>query len=257
VGSVALVAWLSASAVAGAAQPADRTLVLNGHELRLHFANAQRADARALLVYATGDGGWHRKDLAAYKQLVRLGFPVVGFDARDYVTHLGAAATTTPQGLAEDYERVILAAEAALALPADYPVILVGVSRGAGLSVVAAGQPSRVPQVAAVVAVALTREEEYVAWFRRLRRRPSRTDVPQIVPVYDYLPRLRMPVAVIQSTRDGYLPAAEARVLFGPDTPYRWLQPIEARNHSFGGARTQLYLAIRRALDWVVGVIQR
>jgi hypothetical protein len=236
--------------------PPDRSIVLNGHALRLHFANASADRSRPLLVYATGDGGWHRKDLAAYRHLVSSGDPIVGFDAHDYVTHLGASEATTPARLAADYVRIIQAARAALNLPADRPVVLVGVSRGAGLSVVAAGQRVLRPSISGVVAVALTREEEYVKWFRRLRRRAPRGSAPVMVEVYEYLPRLAdLPIAVVQSTRDNYLPAAAARALFGPDTPHRWFQPIVARNHSFGGARAQLYQAMLRSLDWIQGLI--
>ena len=231
----------------------DRKIVLHDHELKLHFSRGEPGADHPLLVYATGDGGWHRKDVTAYDHLVTFGYPTVGFDAHDYVKHLGAD-TTTPGRLAADYERIIAAAKETLQLPVDYPVVLVGVSRGAGLSVVAAGQRGLRPSIAGVLAVALTKEEEYVKRFPRLRggrRGPPAT--PEMVEVYDYLPRLaNTPIAVVQSTRDHYLPAAAARTLFGPDTPYRWFQPIEAHDHSFGGARDQLYDAMKRSLTWLV-----
>jgi hypothetical protein len=232
----------------------DRFITLNGHDLRLHFSRGTQEPDRPLLVYATGDGGWHRKDLAAYHHLVSLGYPTVGFDARDYVTHLGAAeATTTPRRLAADYERIIETARIALQLPAHYPVVLVGISRGAGLSVVAAGQHDLRPSISGVLAVALTKEEEYV----KVRRVRGRAAPPEMVEVYDYLHRLAdMPIAVVQSTRDGYLPADRARALFGPDTPHRWFQPIDADNHSFGGARAELYDAMGRALLWIDGLLK-
>jgi fermentation-respiration switch protein FrsA (DUF1100 family) len=234
----------------------DQMIVLNDHSLRLHFSRGTRGAARPLLVYATGDGGWHRKDLAAYHHLIGFGYPTAGFDAHDYVTHLGARDSTTPARLAADYQRIIKAAKEALDLPADYPVVLVGVSRGAGLSVVAAGQRGLRPSISAVLAIALTKEEEYVKMLRRLRRRGRPVVGPEMVEVYDYLPRLAgMPVAVIQSTRDDYLPAAEARTLFGPDNPHRWFQPVQARNHSFGGARLQLYEAMDRSLNWIHGLL--
>lgn len=243
---------------------ADHLIVLNDHPLRLHFSRGTRGLQHPLLVYATGDGGWHRKDLAAYHQLVSFGHPTVGFDAHDYVTHLGVMDATTPGRLAADYERIIRVARETLQLPADYPVVLVGVSRGAGLSVVAAGQRGLRPLISGVLAVALTKEEEYVKMrpLRRLRRRgaqPGRPPaVPEMVEVYDYLPRLAgMPIAVVQSTRDNYLPAAAARSLFGPDNPHRWFQPIEAQNHSFGGARAQLYDAMNRSLAWIDGLLKR
>lgn len=237
---------------------ADHTILLNDHELRLHFSRGTRGVTHPLLVYATGDGGWHRKDLAAYRHLVSFGHPTVGFDAHDYVTHLGAMDSTTPARLAADYERIIRAAKETLQLPADYPVVLVGVSRGAGLSVVAAGQRGLRPSISGVLAVALTKEEEYVKILRRLRRRGRPTAVPEMVEVYDYLPRLAgMPIAVVQSTRDHYLPASAARALFGPDNPHRWFQSIQARNHSFGGARPQLYDAMDRSLTWIDGLLRR
>jgi hypothetical protein len=231
---------------------ADRVLVLNGHPVRLHFARGEAGPRRPLLVFATGDGGWHRKDLAAYRHLVSFGYPTVGFDAHQYVTHLGPDDSTTPARLAADYERIIDAAKAELGLPRGYPTVLVGISRGAGLSVVAAGERTLRPLIAGVLAVALTREEEYVKRARRIRGSRRAGATPEMVKLYGYLPRLATtPIAVIQSTRDHYLPAGEARTLFGVDTPWRWLQPVQARNHSFGGARAQLYQAMERSLTWL------
>jgi hypothetical protein len=257
---IASLPWLGACAArthpsSANVPPADRRIPLNGHPLRLHFANPSATESRPLLVYATGDGGWHRKDLAVYHHLAALGDPIVGFDAHDYVTHLGTQ-TTTPGRLAADYEQIIQAAKEVLNLSRDRAVVLVGVSRGAGLSVVAAGQRGLRPSISGVVAVALTREEEYVKWFERWRHRPPPSAAPVMVAVYEYLPRLaQMPIAVIQSTHDNYLPAADARALFGPDTPHRWFQSIQARNHSFGGARPQMYQAMERSLDWIQGLI--
>jgi virulence protein VirJ len=206
--NVFLVVLLAASCTAGCAargRPAiaDSPVMLNGHQLRLHFANpAQgRLDAGSppLLVFATGDGGMRRKDLDTYRHLVESGYPIVGFDARDYVTHLGAGATTTPARLAADYQRIIDTARQVLHVSAAYPVV-----RGV------------------------------------------------TVDVYEYLPHLGdLPLAVIQSTRDNYLPADAARALFGPDTAHRRFQAIDAGNHSFKGARTELYDAMRAAVAWV------
>jgi hypothetical protein len=213
------------------------TILLHGHPLGLHLVNA--GDPRPLVVYATGDGGWHRKDADFFKHLAALGVPAVGFDARDYVTHLGSP-TLPASELATDYARIIDRAKESMRIASGRPVVLLGVSRGAGLAVIAAGQGGLGAPLAGVVAVALTEEEEFV------------TGEPA---PYEYLSRLgEVPVAVVQSTRDGFLPSGAARALFGPDTPYRWLQPVEARNHSFGGARPQLYLAVRRALAWLLGV---
>jgi pimeloyl-ACP methyl ester carboxylesterase len=170
---------------------------------------------------------------------------MAGFSAPEYIKHLrGDEETTTPALLARDYAAIIDTARSELMLPAATPVILVGVSRGAGLSVVAAGQPTIQPSLDGVVVMALTKEEEHVRW----RRRRQSTELE----IYPYLPRLAdLPVAVIQSTRDNYLPAEEARTLFGSDTDRRQFHAIEARNHSFAGARLLLYETLRSSIDWV------
>jgi len=226
----------------------DQLVSLNNHSLRLHLENADPSSHRPLLVYATGDGGMHRKDLATYRHLAALGDPIVGFDARDYVTHLGKdTPTTTPERLANDYSQIIARARQALGVDAHRAVVLVGVSRGAGLTVVAAGRLR--DSISGVVAVALTQEEEYVRWYRHL----ASPHPPVMVDVYEYLSELGdLPIAVVQSTRDQYLPAAKAREQFGPDTSSRWLQDIDAANHNFGGARSQMYAAVQSALNWVM-----
>ena len=232
----------------------ERTVLLNGHAIRVHMADQRdRVEGvRPLLLYSTGDRGWAGKDLDVYRHLVAWGYPVAGFDAHDYVKHLGSGATTTPQRLARDYEAILRVARAGLELASDVPVVLVGVSRGADLAVVAAGQPALRSELDGVVAVALTREEEYVKRFRRRRSEP------EMIQLYEYLPRLGgTPITVIQSTHDNYLPASEARTLFGPDTPLRHLVPIDARNHSFAGARDRLYAAMREAIDGLAAAMRR
>jgi pimeloyl-ACP methyl ester carboxylesterase len=227
----------------------DRPITLNDHRLVLHAADLRVHRDMPLVVYATGDRGWAGKDLDVYRRLVSWGYAVAGFDAHEYVTHLGKdSKTTTPGRVARDYETIITTARESLHLDADVRVVLVGVSRGADLAVVAAGQRLLRTQLTGVVAVGLTKEEEYVKWYRRIGKRRV-AQAPEMVEVYEYLPRLGLlPLVVIQSTNDDYLPAASARVLFGADTDSRHLIAVDARNHSFAGARDQLYDVLQRAL---------
>jgi fermentation-respiration switch protein FrsA (DUF1100 family) len=226
----------------------DRQITLNAHPMLVHLVDARQHPDGPLLVYATGDRGWAGKDLEVYRRLVSWGYPVAGFDAHEYVTHLGKnGSTTTPPQLAKDYEAIIAAARDALHLAPGMPVVLVGVSRGAGLAVIAGGQCGLRTTLSGIVAIGLTREEEYVRWYRRIGR--HRATTMEMVEVYDYLPRLhQLPLTVIQSTRDNYLPAASARALFGDDTDNHRLIAIDAKNHSFGGARDHLYETLHEAV---------
>jgi len=200
------------------------------------------------LVYATGDAGWWGKDRDIFAHMKMWGYPAVGFSAREYVHHLGQPSVGR-DAVARDYAAIVSAAEAELALPASTRAVLVGKSRGAGLAVAAAGGSPQQPGLAGVLAVGLTREEEYV------HRQFSGPDPPrsEMLQTYDALPELgEIPVAIIQSTRDDYVPAAEARRMFGPDTPSRELVPIAASDHNFGGALDQLYAQMERSLEWIV-----
>jgi pimeloyl-ACP methyl ester carboxylesterase len=214
-----------------------------------------------LLLYATGDGGWWRKDAQVFDELASWGYPVAGFSSRNYLKNLGYVAdTTTPARLARDYMLLIDFSLASLGLPAGTPVVLVGVSRGAGLAVVAAGQRQVRDRLAGVLAVALTREEEYVKRYRTRREQAAGAPARELVTIetYDYLTRLApLPVAVIQSSRDDYLPADKARQLFGPDTPTHRLIAVDARDHAFDGARAELYRQMERSLAWIASTIRR
>jgi pimeloyl-ACP methyl ester carboxylesterase len=254
-----VLAWLASSCVhpfIPATKPGppafNGSVTLNGHALTLHLSPAT-VNALPLLVFTTGDGGWRGTDVAVFRKLVAWGYPVVGFSAPEYVKYLrGENATTTPFRLAHDYELIIEAAKAGLELPASTPVVVVGVSRGAGLAVVAAGQRALRDQLAGVIAIALTREEEHVQWFRLTPGDPPPSQVRVMLDIYEYLPRLgSVPISVIQSTHDSYLPAEAARGLFGVDTDRRQFHAVEARNHSFSGGRDTLYETLQGSLDWL------
>jgi hypothetical protein len=234
-------------------------LLLHGHLLTTHLVRPAEPRNLPLLVYATGDGGWRGKDLQTYNELVSWGYPLIAFSSPDYLNHLGKGVKTlTPAELATDYGTIIQFAKSNLALSQECPVVLVGVSRGAGLSVAAAGQGMLRDQLGGVVAVALTKEEEYV-W--RLRRTPwfpglRRIRIPVMLEIYEYLPRLgALPLAVVQSTHDNYLPAPAARELFGPDTEWRRFRAVEASNHNFSNARGAMYDAMKDSLAWVTTLL--
>jgi fermentation-respiration switch protein FrsA (DUF1100 family) len=222
------------------------SVTLHNHALKLHLS-APTEPRAILLVYATGDAGWWGKDRALYSQLSGWGYAAVGFSAREYVHHLGKDSLR-PREVALDYDAIIRKAEVVLGLPSSTRAVLVGKSRGAGLAVAAAGADALKRELAGVLAVGLTAEEEYV--YRLRRARPRQLVMLQ---TYSYLPQLgAVPVAVIQSTRDHYIPAADARRLFGPDTPTRELVAIDARDHNFNGALDLLYDQMQRSLEWLL-----
>ncbi len=245
--------------VAPAQSREELTLYRHPMEIRLSQP-ASPTPAPILVIYATGDGGWRGVDSEVFQWIADSGLPIAGFSSKNYLKNLRYVSetdTTTPRRLARDYRRIIEFARRKFGLTDRTPVLLVGNSRGAGLSVVAAGQGELKPQLAGVIGIALTKEEEHVLRPRRRMRRPWRHVPRELLEIktYQYLPRLASyPVCVIQSTRDHYLPAEAARQLFGPDGPFRRFRSVVARNHSFGGACETLHEEVLSALSWVDGV---
>jgi dienelactone hydrolase len=224
-------------------------------ELRLSRPK-DAANSDVLVVYATGDGGWRGLDEDIFKWICAWNYPAVGFSSKGYLKNLGYIGdTTTPRRLVADFKTIIQFAEQKLEMRQSTRIVLVGLSRGAGLAVVAAGQGELKPDLAGVLAIALTKEEEHVVHYRRRRAQPGQPKQELLViQTYEYLPRIdSVPVMVIQSTNDGYLPAGAARALFGPDTEMKKLLPINARNHGFSGGCFDLYSGTKSGLDWIYG----
>lgn len=221
------------------------TLAKDPLDIRL-IKPAQGAGKPILILFATGDGGWRRLDQDVFALIGEQGYAVAGFSANRYLKAMSEVSnTTTPSKLAADFEQIIRFAKNSMNLPPETPLILVGISRGAGLVSIAAGQEDLRNQLAGVVAIALPDVEEHVM---RRRRRAGRSEEVG-VETYRYLRRLTdIPVEILQSTHDKYTTAARARELLGADTPLHQLHPIEAANHTFRGALPALLAQLKNSL---------
>ena len=238
------------------------SIELNGHPFNLHlYRPAGASSENVLIIYATGDGGWWGLGRAIYNQMVKWDYPVVGFSSKSYLNnlkHVSATGTTTPRLLSEDYKKIVAVAENRLSLPPTTRIIFAGVSRGAGLSLVAAGARNPDQPPAGLLAISLTKEEEFVLHHPRGTPGTSDSGHPGVmIDTYRYLNRLGpIPVMVLQSTQDDYLPAAEARMLFGPDTETRKMRAVEAVDHSFHKGREILYKDAENAMKWIVSLLR-
>lgn len=217
----------------------------------------------ALIVYATGDGGWIGASKTLFRHLAERGHLMVGFSSRDYVKNIKREKEfIAPDLLATDLTSIIDTAEHDMSLPAATPIILVGFSRGASFMVVAAAQQGLQPRPAGAVALALTRETDYVR-NRRISKKQAALPGASTMESGQVLAYVRLqraydiPISVIQSTNDHYLPATEAGALFGPDTGMRRFRAVEARSHGFGGARDAMLLELDSALGWIESLMRK
>jgi dienelactone hydrolase len=210
-----------------------------------------------LVVFASGDGGLHGASLAVLQRLAEQGHWVAGFSSPDAFQGIKKASGVPNYAAARGlFVSIVKQAEGALALSDQTPIIVTGMSRGASVVVAATGDPTLQPHIAGAVAIALTREFDELTIPDQAKRLPGVSmDAEGRIQTYPALQRLgSIPLAIIQSTNDSYVPSAESRRLLGPDTPTRRLYEVESRNHSFGGGRDALMRDLDDAMKWIAGL---
>jgi poly(3-hydroxybutyrate) depolymerase len=208
-----------------------------------------------LVVFASGDSGLKGISMSVFQHLADRGdHYVVGYSSRDVTARAEESGQRVPYAQAVGNIRWIIGqAKEKLGLPASAPVIVSGISRGANMVVLAASDSTMRSRLVGAVAIALTREFDHVGFPEGTRPpRWVQLDDQQRIQTYPAITRFRaVPVAIIQSTNDSYVPSAESRQLLGPDTPTRRLYEVESSNHSFAGAEDELLRALDDALNWI------
>jgi len=236
---------------------------LHDEELTLHLASPLTPvpPSTPLVLYASGDGGWFGAAVGMFRTIAGSGLPTVGISTKAFmrIEHRWSKPLSVAH-VAESYQHIIDAARAQLRLPLDAPVVLTGWSRGASLGVLVASDRPTDARVIGLVAVGLAADEELdiegddddpvsekvaVASVGDDLRKPSIA----MYPLLSHLGSRRS--VVIQASEDGYLPAAHARLLFGPDSTMSRLIVIDARNHRFSGGETSFAAALIEAVTWV------
>lgn len=230
---------------------------LHASTIALHLATRQAPRIPALVLYASGDGGWFGTAIDMWRLMAHEGVAAAGFSARAFLkVERPRGARLNPAQLAREYRGIVDAATRALGLASDVPVILAGWSRGAAFAVLAAAEPHAVPHLAGVIAIGLDATEDLAIdgpGDESDDGSPPAASTPgaHVFHPYTRLRRVPVPVAVIQATHDDYLPASSARALFGPDSPTRRFITVEARNHRFAGGTAALDQALGDAVRWL------
>ena len=233
------------------------SVLLHGKPFELHLSIPQQPVGDGVLVlYASGDGGWFGTAVDMFRLIGRAGYYAVGFSARAFLKldRPRGTALNTAQ-LAEEYEQILAHARSAMQLDATTPAILTGWSRGAAFAVLAGSEPVVRSDLRGVIAIGLSEGEDL-----QINGPADETDDGQQTGEHRQWPfepyaRIAglgaLPCAVIQASRDNYLPATRAHELFGPETPVRRFYTVDARNHRFSGGKTTFANALRDAIQWM------
>jgi fermentation-respiration switch protein FrsA (DUF1100 family) len=138
-------------------------------------------------------------------------------------------------------------------LPLPRPLVLAGVSEGAGLAVLVAADPANHDWIDGVITLGLPAMSELAwrwsdvgAWIlKRDAAEPSFS-------AFDYLPRIApVPLWMIQSRKDEYVPPSDyQRFAAIAGEPKRQVL-IDASNHRFTDRLGDLHRAIADGLAWI------
>lgn len=233
--------------LASAASPRTETLAIRGRQETLHTYGTRGGP---LALVASGDGGWVHLAPHVAELLAASGYFVVGLDSKAYLSSFTRNGTTlSTTDVPGDFAALLDHA----ANGASSHAFLVGISEGAGLSVLAATDAAIKRRVDGIVAVGLPDRNE-LGW----RLRDSIIYVTKGVPneplfsAADIIERVApLPVAAIHSTRDEFVPVAEIeRIMQRARDPKR-LSLVDAANHRFEGGEAELDRKLLDTMQWI------
>ncbi len=235
--------------LSGHAVLAQTTAVLGvrGHAQTLHLYGTRGGMP---VIVSSGDGGWIHLGPHVAEALAARGFFVVGFDVKAYLeSFTSGKATLRPEDEPGDYKVLVDFASRGGPLKPT----LVGVSEGAGLSVLAATDPVTKRSITGVLALGLPDLNE-LGW----RWRDSLIYVTHGVPREPTFSAAAIvdrvaptPLAAIHSTKDEFVPLSEARKIMGAAKQPSRLWIVEAADHRFSNNLAEFDARLVEALDWL------
>jgi alpha-beta hydrolase superfamily lysophospholipase len=226
-----------------------QSLSIRGHQQYVYLYGSPSGDP---IIVSSGDGGWIHLGPYVAESLSARGFFVIGFDVRAYLesfTPRRSGATLTVEEGRGDYGVLTQFAKTATGRKS----ILVGVSEGAGLSVLAATDAETRPDIAGVIGLGLPDINE-LAWRWKdaliyLTHRPPNEPVFSSAAIVDRVAPL--PLAAIHSTHDEFVPLPEIkRILNRAGNPKR-LWVVDASDHRFSNNLPEFTRALTEAIAWV------
>jgi pimeloyl-ACP methyl ester carboxylesterase len=236
-GTVATVGWA----------PVPQTIVLRGHQQTLHVYGSP---GRPPIIVSSGDGGWIHLGPHVAQVLAAKGFYVIGFDVRAYLASFTSGRSTLRvEDAATDYRALVEFAQTG----SPTKPILVGVSEGAGLSVLAAANPITKAHLLGVVGLGLPDHNE-LGWrwkdsliyiTHQIPNEPTfsaATIVANVAPV---------PLAAIHSTHDGFVPLADIENVLKRAAEPKRLWIVEASDHRFSDNLPEFDQRLLEAIEWI------
>jgi uncharacterized protein len=210
---------------------------------------------RPPVIVSSGDGGWMHLGPHVAEVLAAHGYFVVGFDSKAYLSSFTSGKTTLrPEDEPGDYR--VLAEFAARG--ANLRPVLVGVSEGAGLSVLAAADDATKSVISGVVGLGLPdlnelgwRWTDAAIYFTHADPNEPMFSAAKVVDRVSPLP-----LAAIHSTRDEFVPLDEIRRVMAAAREPKQLWIVKASDHRFSDNLAEFDRRLLEAMSWVAKAVR-
>lgn len=223
------------------------TVLLRGKPQTVHLYGTR---GKPPVIVTSGDGGWMHLGPHVAEKLAASGFFVVGFDARAYLESF-TSGTTTLKPADEPHDYKVLADYAARG--ATRKPILIGVSEGAGLSVLAATDPATQAAIAGVIGLGLPDMNELGFRLKDMLIyiTHGNPDEPMFSTQAIVTKVSPLPLAAIHSTKDEFVPIAEVQRVMNAAKAPKQLWIIKASDHRFSDNLGEFDQRLLEAIAWV------
>ena len=202
------------------------------------------------VIVSSGDGGWIHLGPAVAEFLSSRGFFVIGFDVRAYLSGFTTGGSTLrPEDVPGDFNALVQRARGS----GGKKPILVGVSEGGGLSLLAASNNELKPEVAGIIGLGVPSRTE-LAWRLKdslIYLTHKTPDEPMFLTASIVDKVSPLPFAAIHSTNDEFVPVADIQNIFAHARDPKRLWIVAASNHRFSSNQQEFQSRLLEAIAWV------
>jgi pimeloyl-ACP methyl ester carboxylesterase len=220
---------------------------VRGHAQSVHLYGVSNAQP---VIVSSGDGGWIHLGPHVAQLLAAHGCFVVGFDVKAYLTSFTTATATLYTKDEPSDLRTI--SDYASQFSHTKP-ILIGISEGAGLSVLAASDPITHRSIAGVIGIGLPDRNE-LGWrwqdsiIYLTHEVPNEPTFSAAAVVSKVSP---LPLALLYSTHDEFVPFSDAQRMMELGGEPKRLWVVRASDHRFTDNLSGFDRSLLEAIDWV------
>lgn len=240
----------------GGPKPVQYTWIIRGQKQDIYFiaGSPSTTSPRPRILYAPGDGGWRGFAITIAETMASWGYDVYALDTKRYLESFSGNTNLTVGEVMKDFK---LIAEM-IVKDKNERLTLVGWSEGAGLCLLGSAAPENKKIFSGLVTIGLPpvnilgwRLADYLSYVtKKIPNEPRFQSA-------DYLPQVTpLPLWMIQSNHDDWVPVPTSRDLFSVAKEPKRFVLIEANDHRFSGNTTELFVALRKGIEWIPSATQ-